>query len=327
MHLQRTVRQHPITGLFMKNLSYIFFVLLISGSLSFFSIQAASDSNPAYGGVHVGLVLDVGNRYLRTGLQVNSYYCINRFQLHGGMRYYVNLLNPGPKKRYTEAVFSLGTTVGWEFNALRNNPFVDLYSNNTRYQNSFSYSYNCYVNKIGTTQQTGIISLQLNRFSLVIENDILARPELDRFRTGAFLLEYQEGEIKWAINNTLWTGHFKNRKKNADSLHFPSGYMDTTFALYAHASHGMLSLQGTFILPYQQYARINLGIDAEPVRNVIQNKLIHDACFLPKKWRKSKNAHIPMVDEKGQQYLFRETQKIKSAAFYYNFFLNPMGFY
>jgi len=49
--------------------------------------------------------------------------------------------------------------------------------------------------------------------------------------------------------------------------------------------------------------------------------------FIPRKWHKQINCHIPMLDEKGEQYLYQKDQKIKRVNLYWNAFSNPSLFY
>ena len=103
--------------------------------------------------------------------------------------------------------------------------------------------------------------------------------------------------------------------------------MDTVGGTYTNLSHGLLSAQFKWNVAYSQIVQANAGIDAEQVRDVVQNKLIHDMKFIPKKWQKNKNCHIPMLDDKGEPYLYKEGQKIKPARVYFNLFSNAGLFY
>ena len=169
--------------------------------------------------------------------------------------------------------------------------------------------------------------MQFDAVSVIIENDILARPVLDRFRTGAFLIQYQYEDIfQAAINCSMWTGAMGKTVRDVPA--FPWGcYIDTTGGIYTDISHGLLSAQIKCNMGYSQIIQANLGVDAEQVRNTIQNKVIHDFFFLPKKWFKRNNCHIPMLDENGNQYLFKPEQKIKKAELYWNVFCNGNLFY
>lgn len=270
-------------------------------------------------GVNAGVVFALGNRFDRVGISVSAYYSENFFQMNSDLRYYFNFRNLGPQKKYGEAVASLGVVFGFGKMNSDTNLFLSSVSNQTHYKNSFAYSYNCYFNKIKTTQQTGIVGLQYDHFSLLIENDIFARPRFDRFRTGAVLLQYQDKQFQYGINSTLWTGQMGNRVADS-SAHLPYGYMDTTGGVYPNYSHGLLSAQLKVVLPYSQFAQVNAGVDAEQVRDAIQNRFIHDVF-------RNKNAPIPMLDTYGLPYLYHKGQKIRPARFYYNAFLDPGVFY
>ncbi len=49
--------------------------------------------------------------------------------------------------------------------------------------------------------------------------------------------------------------------------------------------------------------------------------------FIPKKWNKVENLHIPMIDREGNQYLYRKEQKIKKPKLFLNSYLSPNIFY
>ena len=269
--------------------------------------------------VRFGIVLSLGNRFDQIGLCANAYYFNNSFQINTELRTNYNFKNLGPKKKHFELVTSLGLLVGFGKSDTPTNLFISKTSNQTRYSNSFSYVYSYYLNNIQPPQQTGIIAFQFQNVSLIIENDLFARPTFDRFRTGAFLLQYQYKEFQFALNSTLWTGKMGNVVRNHPSNKFPNGYVDTTNSVYANCSNGLLSMQMKYILPYQQYIQGNLGLDAEQIRNAMQNKVIHNVF-------KSKNSTIPMLDKNQNQYLYENGQEIRKSKIYYNIFLNPAIF-
>lgn len=211
------------------------------------------------------------------------------------------------------------------------NPFFNSVSNQTFYRNSVAYSFNAYFNTVKTTQQTGILSFQFSDISLITENDLLARPQLDRFRTAAVLVQYQyQNQFQAGLNCTLWTGKLGNQTPINSANIYTGCYMDTTNGIYANKSHGLLSAQFKYfagsVYEQKQNVQANLGIDAEQIRNAVQNKFMHNMKFLPKNWR-AKNCHIPMIDEKGNQFLYLENQKIRKATLYWNLFSNAGLFY
>jgi hypothetical protein len=278
-------------------------------------------------GFNIALNLAIGTHFDRLGFNINFFYVNNFFQANTELRAYMNLKNLGPKKTYPEITVAQGVVFGYGGRAKIFNPFLNSVSNQTNYLYAFAYSYNIWLNKIKTKQQTGIIAFQFNKITLVAENDILARGYYDRFRTGGFLLQYQyEDKFQAAINCAMWTGQM-GRKAQANSAFKAVCYMDTTDGVYSEFSHGLLSTQLKYNLGLSQNVQANIGIDAEQVRNVVQNKLIHDVVFLPKKWVKPKNCHIPMLDNKGQQYLYETGQLIRKPKLFLNIFSNANLFY
>ncbi|MCE3227659.1 MAG: hypothetical protein K0S32_2210 [Bacteroidetes bacterium] len=257
-----------------------------------------------------------------------SFFYVNKFiQANTEARIYLNFKNLGPPTLHRELVLAQGLVLGYGAKQNFFNPFINSVSNQTGHKNSVGYSYNAYFNTIKTKQQTGIINFQFGSISFVIENDILAKPLLDRFRTGAFLLQYQhEDKFQAAINCTMWTGSM-GKCINDNPRCRANCYIDTTGSTYANYSHGLLSAQFKYNIGLSQNVQTNIGIDAEQVRYAIQNKVIHDLNFLPKKWPKRINCHIPMLDDKGNQYLFQPDQKIKKKELYWNIFSNANLFY
>lgn len=289
--------------------------------------QFKDDFSSNYG-FRVGLNLALGTHFQRLGLNLNFYYTYNFIQANSEIRLYRNFKNLGPPKAHNELVLSQGLVFAYGPTTLGFDPFVNSYSNQSGYQNSVAYVYNAYFNKIKTTQQTGTLAFQFKDLYIISENDLLARPILDRFRTGGFLIMYQyQNTYQFALNCSMWTGQMGNRHNYIDSLGNSRCYMDTVGGLYTNYSHGLLSLQFKTYLDYGQSVQLTVGQDAEQVRDFIQNKIIHDQVFLPKNWRSTKNCHMPMLDENGQQVLDNQYQKIKNPSMYLNVFLNPNLFY
>lgn len=279
-------------------------------------------------GFNVGLNVAFGTHFQRLGINLNFFYLNNFFQTNSEVRVYFNFKSLGPKLRYPELVLSQGVVFGYGATHTLFNPFLSSVSNQTKYVNAFAYSYNAWFNKRRTTQQTGIIAIQVDKFTLITENDILARQTLDRFRTAACLLQYQyEDLFQAAVNCSMWTGSMGFRHEIRRPEFMQGCYMDTVGGVYTNTSHGLLILQVKYNVGYSQNVQLNAGIDAEQVRNAVQNKFIHDLGFIPKKWTKTRNCHIPMLDRKGNPYLYEEGQKIRKARLFLNVFSNGNIFY
>jgi hypothetical protein len=291
-----------------------------------FSNCSAQQFRETNAGINIGIVTAIGTKFDRFGVSVNGYYAKNNFQVNGGLRFYFNFKNIGPDKQYFEAVSSLGIVYGYGQSTSDTSLFFNPVGNQTFKQNSFGYAFNYYINSINSSQQTGTISIQVNSFSFIAENDIFARPKLDRFRTGAFLIQYQRSDFALGLNTTLFTGEM-GQKVRDEGYPYSHLYKNNVAGTYTKSSDGLLSLQGQFVTEYYQQIQGNIGIDSERVRHVVQNRLIHDMIFLPKKWRKQNAAHIPMLDENNGQYLFRENQNVQKLKFYFNGFSNSGLFY
>lgn len=280
-----------------------------------------------YVGFNVGANVALGTHFQRFGFTCNFFYVNNFFQSNSEARVYFSFKNLGPDKIYKELVLSQGLVFGYGSKVKYFNPFLNSVSNQTNYSNSIAYSYNAFFNKVKTKQQTGIAAFQFNNVSIIIENDILAKPLLDRFRTGAFLIQYQyKDQFQAAINCTMWTGEMGHRVDNTMGIKAKC-YIDTVGSTYGGYSHGLLSAQFKYNIGLGQNVQANFGVDAEQVRNAVQNRLIHDMIFIPRKWFTPVNCHIPMIDEKGGQYLYKPEQKIRKPKPYWNVFSNANLFY
>jgi hypothetical protein len=307
----------------------IFSCLLLGLLLSTYSVRTQDLINSTSNiGFNAGLNLAFGTHFQRLGLNLNFYYFNNFFQANSEVRIYYNFRSLGPRLHYTELVLSEGLVFGYGKTKTWFNPFLSSVSNQTRYDNSVAYSYNAWFNKRKTSQQTGIIALQFGAVSLITENDILARQMLDRFRTAACLLQYQEQDhFQAAINCSMWTGSMGRRHEIQRPEFMQGCYMDTVGAVYGNTSHGLLSAQVKYHIGYSQNLQLNAGIDAEQIRNAVQNRFIHDLGFIPKKWTKTRKCHIPMLDEKGNAYLYEAGQKIRKPKLFLNVFSNANVFY
>jgi hypothetical protein len=278
-------------------------IILIIG---FYSTMLSQLQLEKHYGFNIGFVSAIGTHFQRFGIVFQGYGAYNFAQINASFRVYDNFKNLGPRGEHTEFNAALGFCIGYGTKTTEKNLFMSSISNQTGYKNSVAYSYNIWRNKVKTSQVTGIIAFQFNHFSIISENDILAKPILDRFRTGAMLLQYQTKEFQYAINATMWTGQLGNIVKN-DSLFPGHGYINTEGGLYQNLSHGLLSAQVKWANEYGQYLQANAGMDSEKIRNALQNKALHDV--LPK------NYHMPMIDTAGNQYLYRPEQKIKKNYF------------
>lgn len=279
-------------------------------------------------GGNIALVVSYGSHQKRIGLVMQKYVVSNFLQFNPSVRVYYNFTNLGPKQKCWEMLASMGAVVGFgnKYNPLVSDEFLSNVANFTQYKNSVVYSYNWYRNDIGTSQVTAVCGLQSGYWQVLMENDMIAAPYLDRFRTGAFLLQYATKDYQIALNSTMWTG--ESRVRVTDTK-YPSrhGYRQMTNEQFGNCSSGILALQVKVKSNYHQVWQGSVGVDADQVRHFIQNKLIHDMFFLPKQFSNKVNAHFPMLQPDGSPYLFLPGQKIRKPKFYGQLCLNPSLFY
>ena len=136
--------------------------------------------------------------------------------------------------------------------------------------------------------------------------------------------------MQYEIRSVLWHGNTKGfTAKNICETKYPCryGYRNFSKCQYGNYSHGILSARISHAFSSGQMAHLDLGIDSEKVRHGLQNLLIHDMILIPEKWNKARNVHYPMLDEKGEPFLFLEGQKIRADRLYFSLGLNEKGFY
>jgi hypothetical protein len=281
-------------------------------------------------GIFAGITLNAGTHVLRFGIRLLAFTGIRAFEVKTEQRFYVNLMSWGPPVSSLESVTSFGGH--WGFGEKYKIPDIRLYSliqRNTTYNHSIGYFFNVYLINNNTSQKTGLICINFNKYSFFMENDILAKKILDRFRTGAFGMMYLVNDkIQISIKNILWTGKYGTRQSIAHPHFRLKCYVDSTDSKFIRYSAGILSVGVNYFMENQNYYTISGGWDSEKIRDFVQNKLIHDMIFLPSSWlKKSANCHLPMIDEQGNPYLFKENQKIRKNKPYLNLGLNETIFY
>lgn len=315
--------------MFFKSISLFFirkicFVIFIFSFLPTNALAQFYSSNKI--GVNISVIASFGTHFQRFGIVLQGYGIREKMQFNASLRLYQNYKNLGPKNTYNELSSSLGVLFAYGGLNTELNRFVNSVSNQTNYKNAIAYSYNLWLNKNKTSQVTGTLALHFDKFAIISENDALAKKYLDRYRTGAILVQYQHQQFQYAVSSTMWTGKL-GRGVRDDSNFKGAGYLNLEDHTYGNLSHGLLNAQVSYLDEFSQVYQINAGIDADQVRNVLQNKLMHDMPFVPKKWNKAGNLHFPMLDENGNQYLYKENQKIRPIKLLLNGHVNPTIFY
>ena len=310
-------------------LNWVYPVFLILFLL--FSNIARAQTNPNEGaGGTIGLSFSLGSIQNSLGIIVKAYYFYEQVQFNFQTQWRYNFSTYGPSNTSgREVQTSMGLVFGWGKQTKKfDQQFLLPFGNQMQRLNSLGYAFNIYQDDIKTSQTSGTIAFQANRFWLITENDALGDIAVDKFRTGTIWMAYRVENTLFALNTRLWTGN-SNNTPVITNQGYPSqyGYRDMSNTAYGQYSHGVLTFQVLQALPFRQIAMAEIGLDAERIRHFLQNQLMHDLYFVPQKWNPSKNPHIPMLNDEGGAYLFRADQQIKPVRGIFHVGLNSSLFY
>ncbi|MFT5819961.1 MAG: hypothetical protein ACI8ZM_001186 [Crocinitomix sp.] len=285
-------------------------------------------------GYTVGLAFSFGSETNRLGLRTAAYLNYDFVQVNSALNIYYNFKSLGLQQKSIEFQWGNGFQLGFGKDVLDTNNFIGLTENNTLRYYSAGYTFMRYWDRLGTSQSTGIINVNFWKVNIITENDLFGNiiRQQDRFRTGAFRFELRHNNTKVGMNALLWTHDYSHCAVivNEGSKKWSRfGYYQDEASQTRNASLGILSVDVKQWLPYNQMVGLNIGINSEKIRNVMQNEFIHDQPFFPDKLVKRKPAHIPMftIDDKPYLHDDDNPQTIRPAKFYYNFGLNNMPFY
>ena len=266
-------------------------------------------------GISTGFVINFGSHVNSVGLTFKSYYTDYCYQLNVGSTITWNSKSYGNRRRYWENRTYLGVAL---LGGIKDNSIdfqLDGLSHQSVFRNSVSFNYLWYYDNVGTSQLSGGFGLSLNKLSIYFENDVFGGQANDRFRTGHLLAAYRYKDFKIGSGIYLWTGETDGTPwKKEFSKNCPNGYKDLSNLPYGKTSHGILYGSVLYTLPFGQNSFLKMGIDSEQIRHGIQNKLIHDLIFLPKKIER-KTPHYPRLNEEGMP-VFEKSKIRKSKLFY-----------
>jgi hypothetical protein len=260
-------------------------------------------------------------QYVQVNTQYYAYHCFN---------------NLGPQGKRSETQLHLGILGAFGKIDSLDNAFFDALSNQTKRKYAVAYAYKIYNDKIGTSQKSGAIGFCFGKVRFITENDLLAGKGSDKYRTGAFLFDYTHNNWQFVLNNILWTSNPKakgsHREKNNPNYPSRFGYYNCEGTPFSQYSHGILAAQVKFVASSPTLLQLHpfdaqIGIDDERIRNLIQNKLIHDMPLVPRKWNKANNPHVPMIDANGKPYLYQPNQQIRFAKVFAEVGCNSSMFY
>lgn len=308
----------------------VFIFCILSNLLHSSLAQAQENLNEGVGGT-VGISCSLGSHQNSIGIVLKAYYFYEQVQFNFQTRWRYNITTYGPPRLLSgaEVQTNYGLMFGWgKQTDTPTHTFLLPFGNQMGCLNALGYVFNVYQDRIKTSQTSGTIAFQANKFWLVTENDALGDIAVDKFRTGGVWVAYQVQNTLFALNTRLWTGD-SGRTPVIDKANYPAqyGYRNMAHATYGRFSHGMLTMQVWQALSYGQMVGIETGLDAEQIRHFLQNKLMHDLYFVPKQWNPSKNPHVPMIDANGLPYTYQPNQRIKPSQGVLHLTLNPSIFY
>lgn len=289
----------------------------ITCGILFFSFLQLHAQNRNSFGLQVGLSLQFGTHINKIGIGVNGYWLSPYTQVNVGSEFSVYANGLGPSMTYIENRTHAGIFLLAGKNEQRANLFYSPFFQQSKHNLSLGYTFLQYWDSRKTSQLSGAFALQISQFSLVFENDLFAGQGKDRFRTGYLTLYWKDSLNMANIGIHLWTGDPKGALR-VDTSNYPAryGYKDMRNTPYGKYSNGILFAGYHRALFYMQSIGMNIGIDAEQVRNCFQNKLIHNAPWRGKKAKKYGDANYPMLTPDGSPYLYQQGQTIRKPLLY-----------
>lgn len=317
-------------------ISILLFFCCISFSQSTFAQWRWAEGDKFLLGGQIGILFNFGTHVNRLGIIAKVFANYDFLQINTQFVGSYNFKALATKEKGWELQTRFGVIGAWGRKDTLLYPFIHDVSHQTGRPYSIGYSFNIYRDTWKTSQITGSFGFQIKRLIFVLENDFLSGISHDRYRTGTLGIYYWHKETKTQVgfNHIAWTGDpytgdvpwIRHDKK------FPSrfGYKDMSKALFGRFSMGLLAVTAQQALPLYQNIDASMGIDAEEIRNFMQNKFIHDSPASPANWggsEEGKNPHIPMLDIEGNPYLYRKEQKIRPAKFFTQFGANNSLFY
>ncbi len=229
----------------------------------------------------------------------------------------------GPKESFVELQFSSFLSFAW---GTQDSSFFIFPIRIAPQKNALRIHIYYYLDSRKTSQWSAAFGYRYHRHLVLTENDAFTFSAEDKFRTGAVgYYFYSDQGWQWHAKLLLWTGDPKGAPVYQDSLYKSRfGYKDLSQQPYGRYSHGILALG--FYYPQWYGLYISMGLDAEQIRHWTQNRLIHDAYFIPRKWLKARNPHYPMLNRAGLPVI-RPNDKPRPARWFGEIGLYPLLLY
>lgn len=249
-------------------------------------------------GVQVGMSVNIGTHITQVGLKIQGYYRYKFVQINAGDQLRFNGYDLSGASDYISQRINTGIVLLAGKRNTSPQLILSGLNHQSRYSYGVAYNYLWYLDKIGTTQKSGGFALHIKQISLVTENDFFAGKGRDRFRTSYAGIFYHEGLFNIGLNTLLWTGETAHVSLQNPHNQYEIGYVDLSKNPFGRISHGIVSISFDYQIFYGNSISLSAGIDDEHIRDILQNKFIHDKQFVPKKIRRP-NPNYPMLDKNG----------------------------
>ena len=296
----------------MKKIVVIFFLLpLLCTSQGYFKDH--------FGGT-IGLITNIGSHNRSVGVTINGYWTDYFVQINASSSIQFYSLSYGKRRNFWESRNAIGAILLAGKKERTPEFQLDGLNHNTTYNFGVGYNYVAYFNNSGTSQFSGGFAAHIKHLGIYHENDVFGGQAKDRFRTGHVLVTYQYRDYKFGLGVNLWTGetaHSNWQKINSDKM--PNGFRILEELPYGKTSHGIVYTSFTYNLPYGQDAFLRIGADSENIRHAIQNRLMHDLLFIPKKLKRT-TPHYPRLDKNGCPVFNKEDAR--PISYYFQFGTN-----
>jgi hypothetical protein len=272
----------------------------------------------------------MGQPVTRVGLVFGTEVWVDRGSVDAEIRLHLNNSSYGPEDFHLEAQLAVGAWLGlgaptslvrWDYGHIA--PLASKYG--------IGYRFTQYLDTRQTSQPTGTFRLKFGRLYLLTENDAFVPiVSADRFRSGSAAIIWATEERLYELRTVFWHGDSGgSRAQTVKDSDYPCrfGYRDFSACQFGGFSNGVVGMVLHQKIPFGQTLQLGVGVDAEQVRNFVQNRMIHDMWFFPTAWTPVRNLHYPMLRENGELYLFQEGQTIRPIRPFWMVGLNQFTWY
>ncbi|PWL29525.1 MAG: hypothetical protein DCO96_07135 [Fluviicola sp. XM-24bin1] len=269
------------------------FVLFFLGTFTAFGQNYFLDH---FGGT-IGVTMGIGSHNSVFGVNINGYYTDYFYQVNLGSRITFSPRSLGDRRSFWESRSTAGLVLVAGGDEREVDFELDGLNHQTNKTLGAGFNFIWYHDKAGTGQTSGGFGVHIKDFSMYHENDIFGGQGRDRYRTGQFHFSYRYLRHKFTAGIQLWTGESRTAPLIADApgCDCKSGYRDLSGSKFGKTSHGLFYVGWRQDQSFGQNSAVRLGFDAERIRHIFQNKLIHDlGVFINRP-----TPHYPMLDENG----------------------------